>query len=172
MSGDMDLFYSLIESDTCPTFSGVRCNEMMQYNVDPVFIDVGGTFVAELDLQASSPAINRGKRLTTEESFGFGPIPLDINGDHRIRTSRIDLGAFEYQPAIGSDCPLTVTNPVSAPETILNISERAETSIELSQEYTTPPGGGLFLDAPNINVFPSLEIESGAVLEIHSLGCR
>jgi len=170
MSGDMDVSYSIVETESCPP-RGVRCNEVMMYNVDPHFKEENGTFGTDLNLKTISPAINRGNRVIYETEVMFGPIIYDFAGKKRFRSSRIDLGAYEYQPVDDEDCPLSVTNPVASPETSLSISALSQSSIELSQEYITPSNGALFLDARSINIYPSLSIVEGAVVEIYTVGC-
>ncbi len=44
-------------------------------------------------------------------------------------------------------------------------------SIHYSQEYITPSTEALFLDAPSVNISPSLEIQAGAMMEVHTTGC-
>jgi len=169
LSGDMDVSFSIIETASCP--SVVRCNEAMMYEIDPLFEEENGTFGPKLSLKSNSPAINMGDRVIYNVLIMYGALEFDIAGNFRFKSNRVDLGAYEYQPIAGEDCPLSVTNPIAAPETQLSISALAQTSIELSQEYITPSDGVLFLDARDINIHPNLQIDSGAIVEVYTGGC-
>ena len=170
LSGDMDVSYSIIEASSCnfPGQANIRCGEVMLYDVDPMFRSEGGTFGADLYLKSNSPAINRGSKR-------FNPLlpnGVDISGSPRIQSNRNDLGAYEYNPISAFDCLPVESNPIASPDTNLDISIIASDTIRLSQEYITPETGALFLDAPEIKIYPSLEIETGAVLEVHVDGCE
>lgn len=169
LSGDMDVSYSMIETSSCvaPGQANIRCNEVMLYEVDPMFRSEGGTNGADLYLKSNSPAINRGSKR-------FNPLlpnGVDINNAPRIQSNRIDLGAYEYIPISAFDCAFVASNPIASPDTNLDLSIIARDTIKLSQEYITPETGALFLDAPEIKIYPSLEISEGAVLEVHVDGC-
>ena len=161
ISGDVDISYSMLRTESCPS-SGVRCGEVMFYDVDPMFSSENGTFGANLNLRESSLAINRGSKTAS------GPTGIDVAGHVRIQSSRIDLGAYENQFV---DCVDVIVNPIAAPETLIDMSLVAHTSIELSQEYITPETGALFINAPETNIYPSLEIKKGAVMEVGIFGC-
>lgn len=164
ISGDMDISYSMIENNQCPGgTNSIRCGEVMYFNVDPMFRSENGTFGADLNLKAESPAINRGSKTAS------GPTGRDIASFPRIQSSRIDLGAYENQVIL---CPDIVSNPVPSPEINLDISLVARNLIELSQEYITPETGALFLDARETTIGTTLEIEVGAVMEVYTFGCN
>lgn len=113
--GDFDAFYSLI-----PEAPSATPDADGSFNADPMFVDPDGLDSDpgnDFMLMATSPAIDAGNSLG-----GLGPIEvtailLDLAGDNRnvddpdiantgvpAWALNIDLGAYEFQPANGSDC--------------------------------------------------------------------
>ena len=83
--------------------------------LDPLFVDgngadnVWGTFDDNCHLQAASPCIDLGGNAMITSDLGdidqdgntAEQIPVDFDGNTRIRNVVVDRGAFEYQPDCG-----------------------------------------------------------------------
>ena len=84
------VYYSLLEEPYC--LPGSTCFGNMIFNQDPLFIDQNG----DMRLQMGSPAINAGLDSAVPDS-----IPFDLAGNSRIMGSAVDMGAFEFEEAVG-----------------------------------------------------------------------
>ena len=88
--GLLDMSYSLIQENTCP--SGVTCGSGMIFNQNPSFVNLAND---DLRLQSSSIAINAGNNSFVVE-------PQDIDGITRILSGTVDMGAYESIGTQGS----------------------------------------------------------------------
>lgn len=84
------------------------------FNADPMFVDA---LMGDYNLAAGSPAIDAGNSRGGHGGINVLDIMFDLNGDVRNLDDQdttntgistwevcVDLGAFEFQPANGSDC--------------------------------------------------------------------
>ena len=113
-SGDFNSFYSLI-----PEAPDGEVDGNGNFSADPMFVDLGS---GDYSLMAASPAIDAGNSRGVLGPVDLLDVDTDFSGDVRnlddpdtdntgVSTWElcVDLGAFEYQPSGGADCPADLT---------------------------------------------------------------
>ena len=113
-SGDFNSFYSLIPEAPVGEADGNG-----NFSADPMFVDLGS---GDYSLMAGSPAIDAGNSRGVLGPVDLLDVDTDFSGDVRnlddpgtentgVSTWElcVDLGAFEFQPSGGADCPADLT---------------------------------------------------------------
>ena len=101
------LSYSLIEDEALPAGAVDGGNNI--YNQNPIFNDSSNL---DFTLQNGSPCINT----ANPDTIGLNIPEFDVDGNSRIVSGVVDMGAFENQVVMGIDSPenIQITNSVDS----------------------------------------------------------